>query len=415
MVKAMLHFENIRSRIIRGRDLTEARDLLAELLSMPDSRLFSTFGIVRWTPQDVHSLKDQIFMELSTKMIQNGWNCNAASFGPGRRDTFLMEMARRGLAQTVNRLLEMGAEPDFNSQGYGDSTALMAARDPEIMKKLLYYGANPLAVNAMGQTDFTYKLLKGLTIGARFYLYNTEKIPFQALLNNFKDCVLNHMAVPYDPMYPLCLVPIVPRGVPYENIVDQALVDAMLEQQCCPFSSKALSFPLEGGRTVWQHIRFRMRSAPTVVPALLLAYMACMAKLDECRTSTDFNCVETYLDKPLPREIVPRGVFSKAMFVYMLFSLSMLPTSKLLRWLVLIDKVIHRTALWMDILGEEPFRVTNSLLPSDRKGSHVLNELTSMQALLVMRVNVTDSFGEFRIPDELTTLLASGSTPGVLE
>ena len=105
----------------------------------------------------------------------------------------------------------------------------------------------------------------------------------------------------------------------------------------------------------------------------------------------------------------------KTLFICNAFSLSMLPTSKLLRWLVLLDKVIRRVALWMDILGETPFRVVNSLLPSDRKGSHVLHELTSMQSLLVMRINVTDSFGEFRIPDELTTLLASGSTPGILE
>ena len=110
-----------------------------------------------------------------------------------------MEMARRGLSRTVTRLLEMGADADYNTQGYGDSTVLMSARDPEIMKKLLYYGANPMAVNAHRQTDFSYKLLKGFVAGARFYLYNTEKIPFQKLLDNFRDCILSRESTPYRP------------------------------------------------------------------------------------------------------------------------------------------------------------------------------------------------------------------------
>ena len=56
----------------------------------------------------------------------------------------------------------------------------------------------------------------------------------------------------------------------------------------------------------------------------------------------------------------------------------------------------------MDILGEDPFQVVNTALPSDRKGSHLLQELSVIQSLLSMRVNVPDSFGEFRIPEELS-------------
>ena len=104
---------------------------------MSDFRLFSLFGVTRYSPQDVYNLRDRIFSRLVLELTRNGWNCDSASFGPGRRDTFLMEVARRGLPLTVTRLLEMGANTDYNTRGYGDSTALMAARDPEIMKKLI--------------------------------------------------------------------------------------------------------------------------------------------------------------------------------------------------------------------------------------------------------------------------------------
>ncbi len=408
MPDVTLHFENIKPRLLQAKSLAETRDFLAEFLSLPDSRLLSIFGISNYAPQEVHGLKDRIFTGLSELLISNGWNCNSAAFGSARRDTFLMEMARRGLIQAVSRLLDMGADADYNNHGYGASTVLMSARDPEIMKKLLYFGANPLSVNAYGQTDFTYKMLRGMTLGARFYLYNTEKIPFQSLLNNFRECVLDRTGVPYDPMYPLCLVPVVPYGGVYHNIIDQSLIDAMLADQYLPFSSKALTFILDENRTVWKHICFRMKSAKYASPALLIAYLACMAKMEECRTPMDFLCLEMYLNKELPRDIRTRGTFSKAVFVYMLFSLAMLPASKLLRWLMLLGKIIKRVALWMDILGEEPFKVTNSFMPSSKKESHILQELTFMQSMLAMRINVTDSFGEFRIPDELTTLLVTG-------
>ena len=55
----------------------------------------------------------------------------------------------------------------------------------------------------------------------------------------------------------------------------------------------------------------------------------------------------------------------------------------------------------MDILGEEAFQVVNAAFPAARNSSHVLQELSSIQSLLSMRVNVTDSFGEFQIPEEL--------------
>ncbi|RRD66237.1 ankyrin repeat domain-containing protein [Fretibacterium sp. OH1220_COT-178] len=410
MSAVTLHFENVQARIVRARELSETRDLLAELLAMSDSRLLTLFGVTRYSPQDVHGLKDQVFTGVVAELVRNGWNCDSASFGLARRDTFLMEMARRGLSRTVTRLLEMGADADYNTQGYGDSTVLMSARDPEIMKKLLYYGANPMAVNAHRQTDFSYKLLKGFVAGARFYLYNTEKIPFQKLLDNFRDCILSRESTPYSPMYPLCLVPVVPPMVPYQNIVDQALVDAMFDEGFFPFSSGALTFRLENEISVWQHLRFRMRNARFVTPSLLLAYLACMTKGESFCTTTDFACVDAYLEQPLPREVHPRGVFSKSVFVYMLFSLAKLPAPQLLRWLLLLGKAIRRVALWMDILGEDAFRVVNSAAPLDRKGSHVLQELTVIQSLLSLRVNVTDSFGEFVIPEELTTLLASGPT-----
>lgn len=408
MSAVTLHFGNIQARIARARELSETRDLLTELLAMSDFRLFALFGVTRYSPQDVHSLRDQIFSGLVAELSRNGWNCDSASFGPGRRDTFLMEMARRGLVQTVTRLLEMGANADYNTQGYGDSTALMSARDPGIMKKLLLYGANPMGVNAHRQTDFSYKLLKGLVAGARFYLYNTERIPFQPLLDNFRACMLNRESVPYNPMYPLCLLPVVPPGVSYRNIVDQELVDAMFDGQFLPCSSEALDFRLEGGLSVWQHLRFRMRNAPTVSPPLFVAYLACMAKGEAFGTQNDFACVESYVEKPLPRELQPREAISKSVFIHMLFSLANLPAPQLLRWLLLLGKVIRRVALWMDVLGEDPFWVVNTMLPSDRKGSHVLQELSTIQSLLSMRVNVTDSFGEFRIPEELSAPVGAG-------
>jgi hypothetical protein len=364
------------------------------------------FGVTQWSPHEVHGLKDQAFLAIITELIRNGWNCNAASFGEGHRDTFLMEMARGGFSQSVTRLLEMGAEADYNSQGYGPSTPLMCTRDPEIMKKLLYYGANPLATNALGQTDFTYKLFKGVTVGARFYLYNTEKIPFQSLLNNFRDCVLSYSSFPYEPMYPLCLVPVVPKDVPYENIVDRSLIDSMLRGHFLPFSSKALECSLENGLTVWQYIRIRLKDSKVVVPALVVACLACMAKREECRTSEDFAFIEASIDKPLPRELQTRETLSKAVFVYLLFSLSTLPPAQILRWLMLLGKLVRRVGGWMDVLGDTPFRVTNSLLATDTRGSHMLQELSTIQALLAMRVNVSDSFGEFRIPEELSSLFA---------
>ena len=401
MSAVTLHFENIQSRIVRARELSETRDLLTELLAMSDYRLFTLFGVTRYSPQDVHSLRDRIFSGLVAELNRNGWNCNSASFGVGRRDTLLMEMARRGLSLTVTRLLEMGADADYNTQGYGDSTALMAARDPEIMKKLIRYGASPMGRNARRQTDFTYKLLKGLVAGARFYLYNTEKIPLQPLLENFRDCMLSRDSAPYNPMYPLCLVPVVPPRVAYRNIVDKRLVDAMFDAQFLPCSSEALSFPLEGGISVWQHLRSRMNEAAAIAPPLFVAYLACMAKGETFCTQADFACMESYVEKPLPREFQPVAMMSKSVFVHMLFSLANLPAPQLLRWLLLLGKVVRRVALWMDVLGEEPFRVVNAALPSDRKGSHVLHELSVIQSLLSMRVNVTDSFGEFRIPEEL--------------
>ena len=57
--------------------------------------------------------------------MRNGWNCDSASFGPGRRDTFLMEAARRGLSLTVTHLLEMGANADYNTQGQRDRKSVV--------------------------------------------------------------------------------------------------------------------------------------------------------------------------------------------------------------------------------------------------------------------------------------------------
>lgn len=410
MANVVPNLDHVRDRILRARELMETRELLEELLRLPEARLLPMFGITRWGPQEVHHYKDMIFLGVITELVTNGWNCNAASFGDGHRDTFLMEMVRRGYFQSVTRLLEMGADSDHNTQGYGASTVLMCARDPEIMKKLLYYGANPLATNACGQTDFTYKLFKGLTPGARFYLYNTEKIPFQSLLANYKDCVVSRTCVPYEPMYPLCLVPVVPEGGPYPNVIDRVLVDNMLREHYMPFSSKALKYSIDETTTVWQYIKRSLRLSSVAVPALVIALMACMTKLEECRTLEDFAFIESYIEKPLPRELRTRENFSKAVFVYMLFTLSMLPASHILRWLVLLDKLIRKMSMWMDALGDTPFKVVNSLMASEKKDSHVLHELMTMQALLAMRVNVTDSFGEFRIPEELTNLLSSGDS-----
>ena len=401
MSAVTLHFENIQGRIARARELSETRDLLAELLAMSDFRLFSLCGVTRYAPQDVHNLRDQIFSRLVVDLARNGWNCDSASFGAGRRDTLLMEMARRGLPLTVTRLLEMGANADYNTRGYGDSTALMAARDPEIMKKLIRYGANPMGQNASRQTDFTYKLLRGFVSGARFYLYNTGKIPLQPLLNNLRECLLSRESVPYDSMYPLCLLPVVPSGVPYRNIIDKKLVDAMFDGQFFPSSSEALSFRLEDGISVWSYLRFRMGDALSVSPAHFVAYLACMVRGEAFSTPADFSCIESYLEKPLPREVLPRGNISKSVFVHMLFSLASLPPPRLLRWLLLLGRAVRRVALWMDILGEEAFQVVNAAFPAARKISHVLQELSLIQSLLSMRVNVTDSFGEFQIPEEL--------------
>jgi hypothetical protein len=389
----------VRRQISQAREFAETRDFLTALLKMPENRLLPMFGITQWAPHEVHALKDAIFLNVVTELVNNGWNCNFASFGDSRRETFLMAASAHGFPKTVSRLLEMGAEANYNCQGYGASTPLMCARDAEIMKKLLYYGANPLAVNATGQADFAYKLFKGLAPGALFYLYNSEKIPFQSLLNNFRDCVLSGGNAPYDALYPLCLVPVVPGGVPYENIIDKALIDGMLKEQFLPFSSAALRYRLEDRQTVWQYIKSRMSAARNVSPPLAVAFMACMTKLEECRKPEDFVFFESYIEKNLPRELASRSNFSKPVFVYMLFSLSVLPSVQLLRWLALIGKFTRKLAIWMDILGELPFKAVGPLLP-DRHSSHVLQELLSMQALLTMRVNVTSDFGEFNIPED---------------
>ena len=411
MANAIPRIDNLRYRIERAREHLETRSLLSEFLNMPENRMFPLFGVTSWAPHEVHSLKDLCFLGMITALVKQGWNCDMASFGEGHRDTLLMEMARRGFPKSVTRLLDMGAEADHNTQGYGASTPMMCTRDPEIMKKLLYYGSNPLATNALGQTDFTYKLFKGMTSGARFYLYNTEKIPFQSLLANYRDCILSHASYPYEPMYPLCLVPVVPNDAAYKNIIDKQLINSMLRGRFLPFSSKALLYPLEENLTVWRHIRFHLQENLTAAPELAVACMACMAKLEECRTLEDFAFLESYIEKPLPRDPTPRENFSKAIFVYLLFSLSALPSAQLLRWLILIGKLLQKVTLWTNALGEEPFRVVNSILSPDGRSAegrdtHLLQELATLQALLAMRVNVSDNFGEFHIPEEFTGLLA---------
>jgi hypothetical protein len=382
------------------------RELLSDLLHLPAAHLLPLFGVTRWDPTEVHGLKDHIFFDLITEAARGGWRCDMPAFGPGRRDTLLMEMAQRGFSKSVTRLLELGAEADYNSQGYGASTPLMCTCDPEIMKKLLYYGANPLASNALKQTDFTYKLLKGLTTGARFYLYNTEKIPFQSLLANFRDCVLSRSSLPYEPMYPLCLVPVVPENAPYRNIIDKTLIDSMLRGYYLPFSSKALRYSWDGNLTAWQYIKLRMQESKIAVPALAVGYMACMAKLEEARTPDDFALLESYIEKPLSRENVQSESLSKSLFVYLLFALSSLPSVQILRWLGLLGRFLRKVGAWTNLVGGEPFRVVNSLVATDKRGSHVSQELTTLQALLAMRVNISDNFGEFLIPEEFTTLFA---------
>lgn len=404
MANAVPNVELIRHRISKARELLETKDLLSHLLSLPDNRLLPMFGVTQWAPQEAHGLKDRVFFDLSTELIRNGWNCNAASLGEGHRDTLLMEMGRRGFARSITRLLELGADADYNNRGYGASTPLMCASDQDIMKKLFYYGANPLATNAVGQTDFTYKLLKGLMLSVRFYLYNTEKIPFQSLMNNYKDCVESNTSIPYEPMYPLCLVPVVPHSSPYKNIIDKSLINSMLRGHFLPFSSKALNYQLQDNLTVWQYIKMCMKDHVTVVPALVIAFIACMAKMENCRTQEDFAFIESYIDKPLPRELTPRGALSKAVFVYLLFSIAAFPPAQLLRWLVLIGKLVRKLMTWHDAVGEVPFRVDNSLLGPNKRSSSALQEMATLQSFLAMRVNISDGFGEFRIPEELSNL-----------
>jgi hypothetical protein len=245
-----------------------------------------------------------------------------------------------------------------------------------------------------------------MTLSARFYLYNTEKIPFQSLLSNFRDCILSRFSFPYEPMYPLCLVPVVPMDVPYSNIIDKPLIDNMLRGYYLPFSSKALEYSLDRNLTVWQYIKLRLQDSPVVIPTLVVACMACMAKMEQCRTAADFAFIEAYIEKPLPRELSLQGTLSKAVFVYLLFSLSNLPGGQILRWLMLIGKLQRKVGAWMDVMGSVPFRVVNSLLATDTRDSQMLQEISTLQALLAMRVNVSDTFGEFRVPDEFSSLFA---------
>jgi len=388
----------------------ETKELLSQLLSLPSNRLLPMFGVTQWVPQEVHGLQDRIFFDLITELVRNGWNCNSASFGETHRDTILMEIAKRGYERTITRLLELGAEADYNNQGYGASTPLMCTSDPEIMKKLFYYDANPLAANAVGQTDFTYKILRGLMLSARFYLYNTERIPFQSLLNNYKDCVESNTSFPDERMYPLCLVPIVPPNAPYKNIIDKNLINSMLRGQFLPFTSKALLYQLQEDQTVWQYVKMCMNSQKTAAPALAIAFIACMAKVESCRTPEDFTFIESYIEKPLPRELAPPEMLSKAVFVYLLFSLAALPSMQILRWLVLIEKLSRKFTAWQDAIGDIPFRVGNPFLGTNRPAGNALHELAMLQSLLALRVNISEGFGEFRIPDELADLFGESDT-----
>ncbi|GHS95889.1 hypothetical protein AGMMS50276_13190 [Synergistales bacterium] len=397
MANALPTFDSVRNLLTKAHDLAQTRDLLTEFLKMPESRLFPVFGVRQWTPNEVHSLKDIIFQGLVTGLIQNGWNCNAASFGDSRRDTFLMVMADCGYAKSVARMLDLGADADFNAYRTGASTPLMSARDPEIIKKIIYFGANPLAVNSMNQTDFTYKLLKGMVPAARYYLSNTEKIPFQSLLNNFQDCIMDGLDVPYEPMFPLSLVPIVPDGVPYDNILDKPLLDSMMKKHFLPFTSTALSYYMpDSFVTVWQYIKSSLKASLFVSPSLVFACMACMAKMEECRKPDDFAFLEAYMEKPLPREYNPKGRLSKDMFAYMLFATLKLQPTQILRWVALLGNVARKVGLWINSIGGESFGVY-SAKGTDKPSSNAVQELVSMQGLLVMRIKVTDNFGEFKI------------------
>lgn len=129
-----------------------------------------------------------------------------------------------------------------------------------------------------------------------------------------------------------------------------------------------------------------------------------MAKLEDCRKPEDLAFLEAYAEKPLPREPETREKFSKAVFVHLLFSLSPLPAGQILRWLMLLGKLLRQVSQWMDFWGEEPFQVVNSLFKTSARPSHILHELATLQALLAMRVNVAENFGEFQIPDDLPGL-----------
>ena len=76
---------------------------------------------------------------------------------------------------------------------------------------------------------------------------------------------------------------------------------------------------------------------------------------------------------------------------------------------MLIGKLVRKLIVWHDIMGETPFKVANSLLGSSKHAGNALYELLTLQSLLAMRVNISDSFGEFRIPDELAGLFAGDS------
>ena len=395
-----LHFWNVQNRLVRGASLSETRDFLSELLALPDASLLRLFGVSNCPPQAVHSTKDAIFAGVVGELARNGWNCNAAAFGPGRRDTFLMEMARRGLSKAMDMLLGLGADANYTTHGYGDSTPLMSARDPEIMGKLLARGANPMEVNAQNQTDFTCKLLSGLTNGALFYAQRAPQIPLQPLLNNFRECILDREVVPYNPMYPLCVVPVPPPGSIYKSIIDQALIDAMFSKQFLPFTSLALAFNLDSGLTVWRYIRARMQNAPHVYPTLLTAYLACMSKSRGLQTPEDFACVDACLEKAPPNNPSAPGVISRSLFIHMLFSLGALPRGDLIRWLLLLGKFAQRTAIWMDLFGEAPFHVTSATRPSDgqRGRTHLVHELGILQSFLTLRISAPNDFGEFVIP-----------------
>jgi hypothetical protein len=70
-----------------------------------------------------------------------------------------------------------------------------------------------------------------------------------------------------------------------------------------------------------------------------------------------------------------------------------------LRWVALLGNVARKVSLWINSYGDEPFRMTGAR-STNKHVANVLQELTSMQALLVMRIKVTDNFGEFKINGE---------------